>query len=394
MAAVFDVNRFVADHVRGIPRSGIREFFDIVQNQTGVISLGVGEPDFVTPWHIREAAIYALERGKTSYTSNLGLLKLRNAISVHLEKHFGLSYDPANQILIAVGVSEALDIALRALINPGDEVLYHEPCYVSYSPSVALAHGVAVPVSCSAENGFAVQAEAIEQAVTPRTKALMLNFPTNPTGGTMTRLDLLAIAEVVLRHNLIVITDEIYSELTFEGEHVSIASLPGMRERTIFLHGFSKAYAMTGFRIGYACGPPEIIEAMMRIHQYSMLCASIISQEAALEAIQRGEPDTAEMREQYRTRRNYIVSAFNEMGLPCILPRGSFYAFPCIRETGLSSKQFALQLLQEEKVACVPGSAFGPGGEGYLRCCFATALDQIQTAAERMGRFLKRLDRT
>jgi aminotransferase len=391
MAAVFEVNRFVADHVRVIPRSGIREFFDIVQNQAGVISLGVGEPDFVTPWHIREAAIYALERGKTSYTSNLGLLKLRQAISVHLESHFGLCYDPHNEVLIAVGVSEALDIALRAVINPGDEVLYHEPCYVSYSPSIALTHGQPVAVSCSAENGFAVKAEAIEKAITPRSKVLMLNFPTNPTGGTMTRVELLKIAEVVLRHNLLVITDEIYSELTFEGEHVSIASLPGMRERTIFLHGFSKAYAMTGFRIGYACGPSEIIEAMMRIHQYSMLCASIISQEAAIEALQNGEPDTVEMRDQYRNRRNYIVSAFNEMGLPCALPRGSFYAFPSIKETGLNSKEFAFKLLESQKVACVPGSAFGASGEGYLRCCFATGLDQIQTAVERMARFLQSL---
>lgn len=392
MASPLELSGFIADHVRGIPRSGIREFFDIVQTQAGVISLGVGEPDFVTPWHIREAAIYALEHGKTSYTSNLGLLKLRRAISTHLEANFGVSYNPDTQVLIAVGVSEALDIALRALINPGDEILYHEPCYVSYSPSVALAHGVPVPISCSAQNGFSVTAEAIEKAVTPRSKVLVLNFPTNPTGGTMTRLELLQIAEVVLRHNLLVITDEIYSELTFEGEHVSIASLPGMRERTIFLHGFSKAYAMTGFRIGYACGPAELIEAMMRIHQYSMLCASIISQEAALEAIEHGQSDTVEMRDHYRVRRNYIVSALNEMGLTCHLPRGSFYAFPCVKSTGLSSSDFALRLLKQEKVACVPGSAFGPSGEGYLRCCFATSLEQIQTAMERMARFIKRLE--
>lgn len=390
MATNFQPEKFIAHHVRGIPRSGIREFFDIVQNQSGVISLGVGEPDFVTPWHIREAAIYALERGKTSYTSNLGLLKLREAISVSLRKNFGLSYDPQNQILIAVGVSEALDIALRAVVNPGDEVLYHEPCYVSYSPSIGLAYGVAVPVSCRAENGFALTAQAIERAITPRSKVLVLNFPTNPTGGTMTRVELLQIAELVLRHDLLVITDEIYSELTFEGEHVSIASLPGMRERTIFLHGFSKAYAMTGFRIGYACGPAEIVEAMMRIHQYSMLCASIISQEAALEAIQHGAADTAEMREQYRVRRNFIVGALNAMGLPCHLPRGSFYAFPCIRSTGLSSKEFAVKLIEQEKVACVPGSAFGPSGEGFLRCCFATSLEQLQVAAERMARFVSR----
>jgi aminotransferase len=391
MSSALELNGFIADHVRQIPRSGIREFFDIVSTQAEVISLGVGEPDFATPWHIREAAIYALEQGRTGYTSNLGLLKLRQAISTHLESHFGVQYHPETQILIAVGVSEALDIALRALINPGDEIIYHEPCYVSYSPSVTLAHGVAVPIACSADNGFAVRAEAIEQAITPRSKVLVLNFPTNPTGGTMTRVELLRIAEVVMRHNLLVITDEIYSELTFEGEHVSIASLPGMRERTIFLHGFSKAYAMTGFRIGYACGPGAIIEAMMRIHQYSMLCASIISQEAALEAIQRGDPDTVEMRDQYRLRRNYIVSALNEMGLTCHLPRGSFYAFPCIRSTGLTSKEFALRLLQEEKVACVPGGAFGASGEGYVRCCFATALDRIQVASERMARFVQRV---
>src|SRR5947207_3284488 len=328
MAAPFNPESFIARNVRDIPRSGIREFFDIVQSQKGVISLGVGEPDFVTPWHIREAAIYALEHGRTSYTSNLGLLKLREAISAHLQKTFKVSYSAKNQILIAVGVSEAMDIAFRAVINPGDEIIYHEPCYVSYSPGIALAHGLAVPVSCKASNSFAVTAEAIEKVVTPRSKALVLNFPTNPTGGTMTREELEKIAAVVKRHNLLVITDEIYSELTFEGEHVSIAALPGMQERTIFLHGFSKAYAMTGFRIGYACGPIEIIEAMMRIHQYSMLCASIISQEAALEAIQNGEPDTAEMREQYRLRRNVIVKAFNDMGLPCHMPRGSFYAFP------------------------------------------------------------------
>lgn len=391
MPTPFQPERFVAANVRAIPRSGIRDFFDIVQGMKDVISLGVGEPDFVTPWHIREAAIYALERGRTSYTSNLGLLKLREAIAAHLEKHFHVSYDPKNQILIAVGVSEALDIALRAVINPGDEVIYHEPCYVSYSPSIAMTHGVPVAIACHAGNGFAVTAEAIEKVLTPRSKILILNFPTNPTGGTMTRDQLEKIAALAIKHNLLLITDEIYSELTFEGEHVSIASLPGMLERTIFLHGFSKAYAMTGFRIGYACGPTDIIEAMMRIHQYSMLCASIISQEAALEAIQFGEPDTIEMREQYKLRRNFIVKALNDLGLKCHLPRGSFYAFPSIASTGLSSKEFAVRLLEKEKVACVPGSAFGASGEGYLRCCFATSLDQIQVAMERMGNFLKQI---
>lgn len=387
----FDTGKILAAHVRNLPRSGIRDFFDIVQGMKDVISLGVGEPDFVTPWHIREAAIYAMEKGKTTYTSNLGLLKLREVIAAHLEKHFQVSYNPKNEILIAVGVSEAMDLAMRAIINPGDEILYHEPCYVSYSPSIVMAHGVAVPISCKAENAFAVTAEAIEKAITPRSKALVLNFPTNPTGGTMTRAELLKIVDVVKRHNLLVITDEIYSELTFEGEHVSIASLPGMLERTIFLHGFSKAYAMTGFRIGYACGPAEIIETMMKIHQYSMLCASIISQEAAIEAILNGLPDTERMRDQYRLRRNFIVKSLNDMGLTCHLPRGSFYAFPNIENSGLTSKEFAVKLLEQEKVACVPGGAFGASGEGFLRCCFATSLDQIQVAMQRMAGFVKRV---
>jgi aminotransferase len=378
MAPPIQAQTFVAQHVRDIPRSGIREFFDLVQAQASVISLGVGEHDFATPWHIREAAIYALERGK---------------ISENVEKNFGVYYDPKTQVLVAVGVSEALDLALRAVLNPGDEVIYHEPCYVSYSPSVTLAHGVPVPVVCLAENGFAVTAEAIEKAITPRSKVLMLNFPTNPTGGTMTRTELLKIAEVVLKHNLLVITDEIYAELTFEGQHVSIAALPGMKERTIFLHGFSKAYAMTGFRIGYACAPPELIEAMMRIHQYSMLCASIISQEAAIEALKNGEADTIAMRDQYKIRRNFVVNALNQMGLDCHLPRGSFYAFPSIKRTGLSSKEFATRLLQEEQVAAVPGNAFGASGECYLRCCFATSLEQIQVACERISRFVERLRR-
>ncbi|MDB6052734.1 MAG: aminotransferase class [Verrucomicrobiales bacterium] len=387
---MFQAENFIASTVRSIPRSGIRDFFDIVQGMKDVISLGVGEPDFVTPWHIREAAIYALERGRTSYTSNLGLLKLREAISVSLARHFKVVYDPQKEIIIAVGVSEAMDIAFRALINPGDEIIYHEPCYVSYAPGISMAHGVPVAVSCTAQNQFSVTAAAIEKVITTRSKVLVLNFPTNPTGGTMKRDELLKIAELAIRHNLMIITDEIYAELTFEGEHISIASLPGMKERTIFLHGFSKAYAMTGFRIGYACGPHDIIEAMMKIHQYSMLCASIISQEAALEAIQNGYEDTLAMCEQYKLRRNFIVKSLNEMGLTCHLPRGSFYAFPSITSTGLTSRQFALKLLEEEKVACVPGSAFGASGEGFLRCCFATSLQQIQVAMDRMSKFVQR----
>ncbi len=382
---------WIADHVRDLPPSGIREFFDLVAAQKEVISLGVGEPDFAAPWRVREAAIFVLERGRTSYTSNLGLLSLREAISGYVQEHFGVSYDPGGEILVTVGVSEALDLALRALINPGDEVIYHEPCYVSYSPSITLAHGVPVRVSCTEQSGFGVTAQALEAVITPRSKVVVLNFPTNPTGGTMTRAELEALAAVVRRHNLAVITDEIYAELTFEGEHVSIASLPGMRERTLFLHGFSKAYAMTGFRLGYACGPEEMIRALNRIHQYSMLCASLISQEAALEAIRHGGDAVAQMREQYRQRRNLMVSALRAMGLPCHLPRGAFYAFPSVAPSGLDSRTFAMRLLQEEKVACVPGTAFGPSGEGFLRCCFATALDRIEVAMDRMGRCLKRM---
>src|SRR5579862_2035821 len=336
-----DQSHQIARHVASLPKSGIRDFFDIVAKMKDAISLGVGEPDFDTPWHIREAGIYALEKGKTHYTSNLGLIELRRAISKYVEKNFSVSYVPEDEILVTVGVSEALDIAFRALVNPGDKVMFHQPCYVSYHPSVTLTHGVAVPVPTFAKDNFALTAEALAAAWQPGAKILMLNLPCNPTGGTCNRAQLEAIAKFAVEKDLLVISDEIYSELTFEGEHVSIASLPGMQERTIFLHGFSKAFAMTGWRIGYACGPTEFIEAMMRIHQYSMLCASIISQEAAFEAIQRGEPDTIEMRDQYRARRNYIVAAFNDMGLTCHWPRGSFYAFPCIKSTGLNSKEFA-----------------------------------------------------
>ncbi|MFM7099664.1 MAG: aminotransferase class I/II-fold pyridoxal phosphate-dependent enzyme [Verrucomicrobiota bacterium] len=381
---------YVAHHVAGIPRSGIREFFDIVQSMPEAISLGVGEPDFATPWQIREAAIYALERGRTQYTSNLGLLRLRESISRYVQRHFGVSYAPQNQVLVTVGVSEALDLALRAVLNPGDEVLYHEPCYVSYAPSVLLAHARPVPVACRAEDQFAVTAAAIEAAITPRSKVLMLSFPTNPTGGTMTRAQLEEIAAVVRRHDLLVITDEIYSELTFEGEHASIASLPGLAERTLFLHGFSKAFAMTGFRIGYACGPAELIEAMMKVHQYAIMCASIIAQEAAIEALENGESAAMEMREQYKLRRNFVVQALNDMGLGCHRPRGSFYAFPDIRATGLGSREFAVRLLQEEKVAAVPGGAFGASGEGFVRMCFATGFDRLREAMDRTARFVAR----
>ena len=379
---------FVADHVRDIPRSGIRDFFEIVQSMQGVISLGIGEPDFVTPWHIREAAIYALERGKTGYTSNLGLLRLREAIAEYVSNDYRLSYDPATEVLVTVGVSEALDLALRAVLNPGDEVLYHEPCYVSYSPSIALAHGKAVAIGTREEDEFKLRPAALRAAITPKSKVLLLNFPCNPTGGVMTATELEEIAAICREHNLLVITDEIYSELSYAEAHTSIASLPGMRERTIFLHGFSKAFAMTGFRIGYACAPAPLIDAMMRIHQYGILCAPIVSQEAALEALRHGRTDMIEMCEQYRLRRNFLVHSFRAMGLPCFEPRGAFYLFPSIKSTGKSSHDFAFGLLKAQQVAVVPGTAFGASGEGYVRCSYATGMDQLQIAVERIAEFV------
>jgi aminotransferase len=380
---------FVAEHVRTIPRSGIRDFFDIVQSMENVVSLGIGEPGFVTPWHIREAAIYALERGKTGYTSNFGLLKLRRAISRYVRDNFAVEYDPNTEILVTVGVSEALDIALRAIINPGDKVLYHEPCYVSYHPSITLSHGVAKAIQTRAADNFALRAEDIGAAVTSRTKAIMLNFPTNPTGATLTQEEVEKIARVCIDNDLLVITDEIYSELTFSGTHHSIAAMPGMKERTIFLHGFSKAFAMTGFRIGYACAPPALIEAMVRVHQYSMLCASIIAQEAAIEAIENGRDAVEMMREQYRLRRNFIVKSFNELGLKCHLPVGSFYSFPSVASTGLNAREFAVQLLEQQRVAVVPGNAFGPGGEGHVRASFCSTMPDIEKAVERIGKFVR-----
>ncbi|MFV0415146.1 MAG: aminotransferase class I/II-fold pyridoxal phosphate-dependent enzyme [Chthoniobacterales bacterium] len=385
----------IAETVKNIPRSGIRDFFEVVQSMKDVISLGIGEPDFVTPWNIREAAIYALEQGHTGYTSNLGLPRLRQVISTYVREEFGISYSPENEILVSVGVSEAIDLALRAILNPGDEVIYHEPCYVSYSPSILLAQGKAVAVATRAEEGFSLRAEAVEAAITPRTKVLMLNFPTNPTGATMEIEELDKIAALCKKHNLVVLTDEIYSELTYEAEdaasHVSIASRPGMRERTVFLHGVSKAFAMTGWRIGFACAPAELTDAMMKIHQYSILCASTMSQEAAVEALQNGKSSMLEMKRQYENRRNFIVSSLREMGFECLCPKGAFYVFPRIDSSGLSSKEFSLRLLQEKNVAVVPGTAFGPSGEGYVRCSYATALDQIKEAMKRMAEFKESL---
>ncbi|MBK1884249.1 aminotransferase class I/II-fold pyridoxal phosphate-dependent enzyme [Luteolibacter pohnpeiensis] len=387
-----DYQAKIARNVAAIPRSGIRDFFELVQGREDVISLGVGEPDFTTPWHIREAAIYSLEKGQTTYTSNLGLLSLRKSISRYVGDFFDVAYDPAGEILVTVGVSEAIDIALRALLNPGDEVIYHEPCYVSYSPSIAMAHGVGVAVETTKEDGFSLKPEKLAAAITPRTRVVFLNFPTNPTGAVATLEDLQGIAKLAIEHDLIVLTDEIYSELRYDGvKHVSIASLPGMKERTILLHGFSKAFAMTGFRLGYACAPQPIIEAMMKIHQYSMLCAPIMSQNAAVEALENGAPAVEEMRASYHQRRDFLVKRLNEIGLECHTPGGAFYVFPDIRSTGLSSKDFAMKLLEAENVAAVPGNAFGPSGEGFLRCCYATAFDDIRTATDRMERFLSRL---
>ena len=381
----------IAEHVRDIPRSGIRDFFDIVSTMQDVISLGIGEPDFDTPWHVRESTVFALERGATHYTSNLGYLELRRALAGYVGRAFGAAYDPDHEILVTVGVSEALDLALRALLNPGDEVLYHEPCYVSYRPTILFAHGVPKAVTTSAADGFRLTRALLEQQVTPRTKLLMLNFPNNPTGAVMTRADLAEIAAFAVEHDLLVITDEIYAELTYDEPHASLIGLPGLRERTLFLHGFSKAWAMTGYRLGYACGPAALIEAMMKVHQYTMLCASSLAQKAAIEALAQPQADLEGMVSEYRRRRNVILQAFTDMGLSCARPRGAFYAFPDIRRFGLSSKDFALRLLQEEKVAVVPGSAFGACGEGYVRCAYATSMDNIREAMIRLERFLKRL---
>ena len=386
-----DSKRWVASHVAALPKSGIRDFFELVAKMKGqdVISLGVGEPDFVTPWHVREAAIYALEKGKTYYTSNLGMIELRRAIANYVTEHFSVNYRPEDEILVTVGVSEAIDLSLRALCNPGDKVMYHQPCYVSYHPSVALVHAEGIAVPTYAKDGFALTSEALRAAWVPGCKILMLNIPCNPTGGTCSLEQLTKIAEFCREKDLLVLSDEIYSELTFDGVHTSIASLPGMVERTIFLHGFSKAFAMTGWRIGYACGPAPLIDAMMKVHQYTMLCASIVAQEAALEALLRGWDSVCKMRDQYHRRRDLVVRRFNEMGLTCHSPRGSFYAFPAVAQLGISEKEFAVGLLQQEKVAVVPGNAFGINGLGHVRACFATSYEQLIIACDRMDRFVQ-----
>lgn len=383
-----DTQRFLSRKIVDMPRSGIREFFDLCAGSKDIISLGVGEPDFVTPWNIREAAIFSLEKGHTTYTSNYGLLSLREAIAAYVGSFFSVGYDPTCEILPTVGVSEAIDLALRCLLNPGDEVIYHEPVYVSYAPTVQMADGVAVPVQTGIEDLFALNPDKLEAAITPRTKVLMLNFPTNPTGSIAPLETLTRIAEICVKHDIFVLTDEIYSELRYDGvRHTSIASLPGMKERTLLLHGFSKAFAMTGFRLGYCCGPKELIEMMCKIHSYTMICPTITSQEAGIEALRNGQSAMHEMRDSYHIRRDYIVKRFNDMGMACHLPGGAFYTFPSIRRFGLSSKEFALRLLKEHKVAAVPGTAFGPCGEGYLRCCYATAFSLLEQACDKMARF-------
>ncbi len=384
----------IARSVQSIRPSGIRDFFEIVSSMEDTISLGVGEPGYATPWHIRDSSMDALERGATSYTSNLGLEELRSALAEYVEAFFGPSYDPATEILVTTGVSEGLDLAIRAIVDPGDEVIYHQPSYVSYEPTIQLSHGIPVGVETLASGGFEIEPEAVEARITPKTKALLLNYPNNPTGAVLSLEKIGELAELALKHDLLVITDEIYAELTYEGQHKSIASLPGMRERTILLHGFSKAWAMTGFRIGYCCAPRQLTQAMTTIHQYTMLCAPTLSQIAAIEALAKPRWDLEEARSRYRLNRNLMCRSFAEMGLPCHLPRGAFYAFPSIGEFEMTSRAFALKLLEQEKVAVVPGNAFGPCGESFVRCCFATSLDDIKTAMARMAVFVNQMRET
>lgn len=373
------------------PPSGIRRFFDIAASMEDVISLGVGEPDYATPWRIREAGIFALESGLTTYTSNAGLLELREAICADLDRRHGLSYRPTDECLITAGVSEGLDLALRALLAAGDEVLIPEPCYVAYGPCVSLAGGMPVPVATSGADGFRLHADRVAAAITPNTKAILLSSPANPTGAVQSREDLAAVVELAVRHDLYLISDEIYERLSYLSPHVCVAALPGALERTILLGGFSKAYAMTGWRVGYLCAPAPISELACRIHQYTMLCASHISQLAALEALRTGEADADEMIADYDRRRRIFVKGLCEIGLDCPEPGGAFYAFPSISSTGLTSQEFAEQLLYDEHVAVVPGDVFGASGEGYVRCCYATALSELEEALVRIDRFLGKL---
>ena len=381
----------LSDKIVDVKPSGIRKFFDIVSEMPDAISLGVGEPDFDTPWHIRDEGIYSLEKGKTFYTSNAGLKELRCEISNYIMRKQGIKYDPINEILVTVGGSEAIDVALRCMVNPGDEVIIPQPCYVSYEPCAVMADAVPVIINLKHENEFRLTAEELEAAITDKTKILILAFPNNPTGAIMEKKDLEAIAEVIIKHDLYVISDEIYSELSYNEAHVSIATLPGMRERTIMINGFSKAYAMTGWRLGYACGPELIMKQMTKLHQFAIMCAPTTSQYAAVEAVKHGDGDVTEMREAYNQRRRFLMYQFREMGLECFEPYGAFYVFPCIKEFGMTSEDFAMRFLEEEKVAVVPGTAFGDCGEGFLRISYAYSIDDLKVALNRMKRFIARL---
>jgi len=381
--------RFISSRVRDIRPSGIRAFFDLNEAGGDTIALGVGEPDFVTPEKVREACIQALREGKTKYTSNAGLMELREELSAYLSGSFAISYDPGQEIIVTVGSSEAVDLALRAVIDPGDEVLIPAPSYIAYEPITHLHGGKIVEVAATAREQFKLTPQALQAVITPRSKALMINYPCNPTGTIMTEQDWLPIAELIIKHNLVVISDEVYAELTYGRKHVSIASLPGMKERTIVISGFSKAFAMTGWRVGYACGPRELIAGMLKIHQYTAMCAPTIAQIAAFESLRHGLAAKDEMMASYNERRKMFVSGLNAIGLACHEPEGAFYAFPSIASTGMSSEQFALRLLKEAKVAVVPGHVFGSGGEGFIRCSYATSLVDLEKALERMGRFMQ-----
>lgn len=381
----------LSDTIVEIKPSGIRKFFDLVSEMEDAISLGVGEPDFDTPWHIRDEGIYSLEKGRTFYTSNAGLKELKEEITRYLSRRFHVEYDPKSEVLVTVGGSEGIDIAMRAMLNPGEEALIPQPSYVSYEPCALLAGGKPVIIELKEENEFRLTAQELRSAITDKTKLLVLPFPNNPTGAIMERKDLESIAEVIKEKDIFVLSDEIYSELSYKGDHVSIAELPGMRERTVLINGFSKSYAMTGWRLGYACGPKKILEQMLKIHQYAIMCAPTTSQYAAVEALKNGDDDVVRMREAYDQRRRYLVHAFKEMGLQCFEPYGAFYVFPCIKEFGMTSEEFANRFLQEEKVAVVPGTAFGDCGEGFLRISYAYSLEDLKIALEKLKNFIERL---
>ena len=389
-ALVKTMDSLISQRLNSISSSGIRRFFDLLSSTEGVISLGIGEPDFVTPWHIREAATDSLEKGYTMYTSNYGLLELRQELARYLQHHYGVNYHPERELLITVGSSEGLDLVMRAILNPGDEVIIPDPCYVAYSPCIALAGGMPIPVPSRKENNFVIRASDIEPRINPQTKAILIGYPANPTGAVMSREELTQVAELARQHHLLVISDEIYARLVYGVDHTCFASLPGMKKQTILLGGLSKSHAMTGWRIGYAAADSQFIEAMTKIHQYTMLCAPIMSQMAAIEALRNGEPEIKKMTTEYDRRRRFMVKRLNEIGLACFEPKGAFYAFPSIKATGMSSEEFAEKLLSQEKIAVVPGSVFGPCGEGFVRCCYATSLANIEEALKRMGKFVHR----